>query len=339
MAFIQSEKLLLELVEAGKLSFNEEDLKGEKNQSRRKLLYRLGAYKHTPIGQEYISGFGLKKCKKLIDLGKKVNVINYIGQYLEACDDNYTNVLMERPSVIMQDKIDNGSNCYIKSYLKDIASWKDIKRGKDLFIKGLGSFDITNTFNSLVAELRPYSVRVFSVREIRCRGYFPTEQKWYLESLYDHSIELFKWVYINKFPIARLDELKDLDVLGMFKSSLSLNAVLTRIDNMVKRDLRLTWRDKDKFVYPDNIKKFANMANLTIPKNGIDLKKQAHIFKNCSGSYVNRILEKKTFIVYNDYEMVELSSKGKIKQHFGKLNSSVDSSITNRYETMLRSIV
>ena len=319
---MQAVRLLQELVADGTLSFDESDLKGERNSAKRRLLYSLGAYKGTVIDEHMRTMFGLKPCKKMIALGINISIENYLDFFLFDEAQSFYKVLDVKILSLLRS---NSSHYWrVGQSLKDLKTWKGIKRGKDLFIAGLGGFNINSAFRSI--DIGRYDTGIVSITTLRCKGYFPEEPNtYYLESLYKHSIELFKWVYINKFPISRIDELKDLEILGFYNPKLSLRDVLSRLDDVIDRDLRLSWSDKYDFDYPERVKQFANTHGFTVPKNGIELKKQAKVFQNCSGGYVKRIQDKNCFIVYNADEMIEINRRGDtILQHLGKRNARVD---------------
>lgn len=335
MAYTAAEKLLIELVNKGTLSFNESDLKGERNQSKRKLLYTLGAYKGVQIDRDVMGAFGLKPCKKMVDALVPINVYNYVHMFEQDSYEAFYNITQMDAIAALE----NENYWRIKSGLKNLATWKGIRRGKDVFIHGIGSFNIDEAYAKAVKNNSSvyYMDNVVSLMDIRCAGYFPDcAQRFYLAELYKHSIDLFKWVYVNNYPLGQLDELKDLNVLGLFDYSFKLDTVMSRINDMVDRDLRLSWVDNTKFDYPDKLKLFAEQNGFTIPKNGIDLKKQARVFSNCSGGYVRKILDKKSFIIYNEEEMLEIKGAN-VLQHLGKRNTLVEDSRRNYIQGRLAS--
>ena len=319
----KSEELLLDLVKQNKISFNEADLKAEKNQAKRKLLYMLGAYKGKMISKDDLYIFGIRACKKLIDKGIEPDFYHVITVVYSQERQNFMTIMNRDPLDLFK-RIN--SVWMKKAMLRHLNTWKNIDRGKKVFISGMGSFDIEEAYIRQVAD-SPYVTYTIlpPIGDLRCSGYFPNENNDYLvRALYKHSIDLFRWFYVHEFPIALVDEVKDLDVLGLFNFRMSTAVVNARIRDMRERKLGLDWEDKHVFEYPDNIINFANENGFTVPKNGIELKKQAKIFSNCSGGYVTSIRKKKTYIIYNEEEMIEISPKGKIRQHFGKRNSRIN---------------
>lgn len=320
---MQAEKLLIDLVAQNKISFNEADLKAEKNPTKRKLLYMLGAYKGVCIPKDNLYCFGIRACKKLIDKDIEPSFANVIKAIYAQERDNFIRVINKDPLDLMN-KIDTP---WIKKVmLKYLKSWKNIDRGKKVFIPGMGSFDIEKAYKDNIGDYDYVTYTILpDIMSLRCAGYFPDEVNgsYQVRALYKHSIELFRWFYIHDFPIALVDEVKDLDILGLFNLKMNPTTVNARIADLRKRHLGLAWDDKYDFKYPDNIISFANENGFDIPKNGIELKKQAKVFSNCSGGYVKRIRKGKTFIIYNEEEMIEINPKGQILQHYGKRNSKV----------------
>lgn len=338
MAELAGTRILKDLVNSGKISFDETDLKKEKNQSRRKLLYQLGAYKGTQICQYDLEVFGITGCKRMIDAKISINLYNHIHLNMWDSYQAFNKIIGIDALKALDEFVEIHS--YIPTdQLRKLKTWKKIKRGKDVFIRGLGSFDIDKAYKIAVEHSRNiYSDEtdaIFSVTDLRLAGYFPEEENTYgLEKLYKDSIEMFKWVYINKFPVARIDELMDLNILGLFDITLNKKSILKRLDDINIRNLRLTWVDTSDFDYPDYVIELARLLEFTVPKNGIDLKKQARLFKNCSGGYVRKILDKQSFIIYNDNEMIEIGNH-EVYQHFGRMNGYISNRRKNRVQNLL----
>ena len=306
-------RLLMSLVDRGEISFTMADLKG-RTYAEKKLLISLGAYKSTPVDIDFINNYGIRAIKKLIDLDLPLNP-NGIAKIYENAIIN-ANRIDDR----LATNIVNPHNPWRTARrLKNLKSWNKISRGKDLFIPGLGGFDIKAAIDRLIKDTNPQWFQSLSVREVVVEGYFPNDETYYTNKLYSHK-DLFNWVVVHGFDTAHIDELINLKMIGQFNPRLSLASVNKRIADARVRGLELTWRDSQDFDYPE----WFGYLGLTVPKNGIELKKQAKYFSNCSGGYVNQILAGNTYIGYTDDVMVEISPTGAIRQMYGKRNSRVD---------------
>lgn len=322
---IASERLLLRLVDEGKLTFTMADMEG-KRQSERQLLYRLGAYKGVQMPPEFIHIFGIKDCKRLIDTGTNLKTVwpEMVVQDLYAEElSNYEGLVTDK--VVFEDK----HQYYLGRAVRHLRSWKGITRGKDLFIKGLGGFEIEKAFDEWSQASGAGYREVPTRNELLAYGYLD------MEGIHRYSLDktmkklmaipnMFEWVVKRKFSFSRLDEMFDAHILGLFDHNLTLIQMTNRLDDAIHRGLKLTWDDKVDFDYPTWLGYVASGTEMTIPKNGIELKSQAKRFKNCAGGYVNSILDKRSYIIYNKDVMVELSPSGRVIQAHGPMNSTVN---------------
>lgn len=319
-------KILMRLIDEGKLSFNEQDLKG-RTASERKLLYTLGAYKNTPIPSYIQYHFGIRAAKTLINEHAVTEFSDRIVDYLVYLHDlnqdtihNLVKIGFDIPSLVA-----NASKrqWFIGDLHKTLKTYEGIVKGRDLFISGMGSFDIeaAQAYNT-----RYGSPQLLSLSEFRYSGYFDRvldyNDSYHIKIL--NKLDAWKWVKDTGFPLERLDELMDAGVLGLWDKKRKLNSTIATLNNMVERDLKLTYADKESFNYPDNIVKQA--GSFVMPETGIDLKRQAKRFSNCSGSYVNKIHKGECYIAYSDNVMVEFNGAGTIRQIHGPRNEQVSSS-------------
>ena len=320
-----AEKILLQLVQNKVISFNMSDMKN-KTARERILLYRLGAYKNKLIHKDWLCLYNIRDCKKLIDQG--INIDSSIdnekhwASLASVSYSNYRNILEDNISV------KGLSLANYDDIVRSVKSWKNIHKGKDLFIKGLGGFNIALVFKDWVIQRRNHdwiSCVIPTAEEITCMGYLSgfVGKKTSKKLLEDQ--DLFTWFVKHQFPVSRYDEIFEAKQLGLFRPGASVTNTLRMLDDIIERNLTLDSNDNIKFEYPKWLIDVAKDSNMTIPSNGNDLKRQAVIYKNCAGSYVDRILDKNNYIIYNNSLMIEFKDRA-IVQAYGPMNTKVDSS-------------
>lgn len=309
-------KFLIELVDSGKLTVSMEDIKG-KPASTRKLLYSLGAYKGVKMSSEFQHYFGIRRCKKLIDDGTSLEdpLLAFIALHkhriatLTKIGFPMVDIMLEASRRPWQFK---SMSKYVEVY--------NVVKGKDLFLPGLGGFNIPETID---VACKDYAHRLTfpSMDEIRFIGYFGQPEGYGRAEAYAKTLshlDCWKWVKDTKFPITRLDELKDAYILGLWDNRRKLSTTLATLNNIVERSLQLSWKDDKVIEYRPGTK--MEVDDFQLPKNGIDMKKQAKVFSNCSGSYVDRLLAGSTLIAYSKDIMVEFNYNGDITQALGPRN-------------------
>jgi len=314
-----AEKMLVDLVNKGIIKFTEKDLKGVKSACERKLLYSLGAYKGIKISSSNQTLFGIRKLKKVISANKYTNDMRELFKIVYK--DNLNNFINITGKYDFIETIN--SKKYLYGIKNRLTNWIKYNKGKDLFIKGLGGFNIQEAHTRYIKLNKYTDDGLLTPENLIISGYMKIDNL-YAERILEASKGLFKWAVIHKFDTARLDELLDLYILDQWNKNLSVNDVIKRLANIKVRGLNLTYRDKINFEYPENLKILAQKTAFTLPKNGIELKRQAKEFKNCSASYVDKIIKGSSYIMYTDTEMVEITKTGNIIQHYGKRNKPVD---------------
>jgi len=337
MAKIAAQVILEKLYKENRISFSEEDLVGQ-TQAAKKVLYTLGAYKNVAMSEEYQHLFGVRELKKLIDKGyniESMTLYNIFRLIFETEIENIENIFQKSCEDLfyLMKKDNRWAN---KKLIIAIKSYKKIEKGKDLRLSNFGKVDIVGSYNYYLSMMDNtqyfYGSPFPSVNNIRAISYFPNFITDYFslerisKKFTQKNLPLMLWIKQNKFPLERYDELQDAIVLDFFKIDLNLKETINILNNMVERNLQLTWRDKYPFDYSKN-KNVINKLNslgLTVPKNGIDLKRQGKRFKNCAGSYVAKIEKGNSLIAYTDNMMIELPFYGgKIRQAYGSINSPV----------------
>lgn len=214
-----------------------------------------------------------------------------------------------------------------KKLVKALKLWEYTPTGRYLFIKGYSKYDLATVISNLNYRWMHYNVK--SPVDIIIAGYWGNNNTYYIERHLSDDIEKYlitgqvsqtlHLLLVRPDLAPRLDEIIDYAVMG---GNLAVANIDNRLDDIVNRNLRLNWIDKEKFDY----KGFPDVPGWTKPKNGIELKSAAKEFANCAGSYVDKVMNGHTVIIYKDQEMAEIEPKtGKIKQHFGPRNTPVDS--------------
>jgi len=309
MAINSYEFLLTQKVASGEVSFTMDDMKG-KTAAQRKALYRLGAYKNTAMSSYLIGLFGIRNLKMAIDKKIPMDVRHLWFVSFGDSLGNYEHIVSDIE--------------FLSGYAsaENLKKWSKYNRGRDLFIKGLGSFSINDAYEKFKAA-SPYE-SIVSPAKLICFGYTGVYNASLINLLDENKLNVFSWFIRSKFPIERADELVDLDVLGMWHDKLNLKQTLKRADDMTDRNLKLTYMDTKSFDYPEVIKDFCDLTEYTYPKNGIDLKRQAKHFSNCSGNYVESIKKNECYIIYSETEMISLEPKHfYTQQHYGKRNELI----------------
>jgi len=308
MAINSYELLLTQKVVSGEISFTMDDMKN-KTAAQRKCLYKLGAYKNTMMSDKNVQIFGVKRLKKAIDLNISMTLRKLWSMSFGDALDNYERIVSPVGD--------------IRGYeAKVLKMWTNLPRGRDLFVKGLGSFNIDEAIETYRMSYKNRTV--LNPNDLIVTGYLGQPDYSLTTWLNKGRKELFSWMVRSKFPVSRIDELSDLDILDMWHNRLTLAQCIRRLDDMMNRNLKLDYMDKPHFDYPKELIAFCEQTDFCCPENGIALKKLARKFSNCSGSYVKSIRQKELFIIYSEDEMISLNGKTlKVEQHYGKRNEDI----------------
>jgi len=339
MAQVAALVILDKLFREGKISFNEDDLVGQTPAVQR-VLYSYGAYKNQIISEECQFLFGIRELKKLIDVGIDINEMSTINLFKIIYEESVQNIefiFQEDIDSIFDFLTDGNSRYGKKKLIKNIKSWKKIKSGRDVRLSGFGKINIIESYNKFKDYSRQNNFDFFkfpSLNNIRAIGYFPKDT--HKARIYEierisklftkKNMPILLWCKRNEFPLSRFDELIEATILGFFNTKMTKRQANKALEEINDRNLKLTRRDEILFDYEKNKSLFSFLIKqrLTLPENGIELKKQAKMFKNCAGGYVEKILDKKTIIAYNDEMMIELNpNSGEIKQAFRPMNQPI----------------
>lgn len=327
-------KMLSKWISDGRIKLDESDLKNRTAATKKKLL-ALGAYKGTPIPLEWVEVYGIRLTKKLVDRGYSFNKDPFKGLYIRELAQSKANYEYITGKSLELSNRANGALWILKRTVLNLKTWSKVFKGKDLFVEGMGGFNIDKAIEK-VTQRSGNNTTIPTVFELRLSGYFGVSRyypSWGLRTLSRYP-GVWRWIKDTKFPLERTDELNDLIILDNFNFE-KLATIVSRLDDIVERDLRLNESDKKEFKYPEKITRLSSLLNLTLPDNGIELKKQAKLFKNCAGSYVRKIKTGKSFILYDKEIMIELSGSIRLIQAYGPMNKAVNEHRLNQINNVL----
>lgn len=186
----------------------------------------------------------------------------------------------------------------------DMEDWYQIKRGKDLFVPGFGTFNIPNAI-VIVHDLRMYPPRsakwrinhshIFPVMSLRMAGYgINNVQFWYYlrkhEYFRNYAVRFLRWFKEHNNEV---DEI--VHSLGMVKDNPTLppGTIVGRLNEQHERVNR-EWPERNSF--KGEFKLMACMPDvdtaegtLKVIKNTDELDRVSTILSNCASGYKNEI--------------------------------------------------
>jgi hypothetical protein len=240
------------------------------------------------------------------------------GIEIAEAEKNYTTIVGEAPSAWQLFK---------PMFYK---SWSKIKRGKDLFIPGMGGFDIAQAAEAF-RELQGYYKK--HVACFQAVGYIGDSSGYYgwrvlnNKKMREWVAKNWNWVKENK---GKVDEIYyGLSKRIEFSQSLDVpvSVVISKGGGINIEKIKFDWLAEVELPEP-----------FKIPKSGAELHSAGLKFKNCAAQYTGRVAKKRAVIVYTDNAMAEID-KTQIKQILGKGNSQVSRSVRNLFNENLPMIL
>jgi hypothetical protein len=191
------------------------------------------------------------------------------------------------------------------------TGWHQVKRGRDVFVKGMGTFDlkarITHYFDNNENQHYGY-YHMLTLPNLRASGYYPGENGYYADRMFRTKkflTYLVRWKSV--LPASRFDELtqsRHFNLREHFR--VSPDRLLPRL-----RELRSKEFDETELVKYDWL---TDLEDLKVCKTNHELRSIGALFNNCAGGYTGMVRRKKCIIVYSDIAMGELGRNGNWRQ-------------------------
>ena len=320
---IIAEQMIGELIRKGLIKEGAADQLSNYNSAKWKQLKSLIELKYEPEWLKYASVTKLRSCDQ-----NMLRLVMAVGDNADIAEFLYPGGLANAKRVLGRVDLAKIRPYNKRDTMDVIGRWQSISRGRDLFIPGYGTFNIAAAIDIWDNDGGRYKVLPDPI-DLLLIGYLNVTNLWRAKALRRPMAKLmagktdkaFEYIMRNPNLVARYDELKAWRVLNPGKDYPS--NIVERLDDLVRRDLRVTAEDHIPFEYEHESEAMKKLKQLgfVLPKNGIDLKQTAQIFKNCAGGYVKRIAKGATIIMYRPDAMIELNGQGNvIKQAYGPMN-------------------
>ena len=335
---IVAEQMIGELIRKGLIKEGAADQLSNYNSTKWKQLKSLIELKYEPEWLKYASVAKLRGCDQ-----DRLRLVMAVGNAADIAEFLYPGGLINAKRVLGHVALDKLKPYNRKETMDVIGRWQSIPRGRDLFINGYGTFDLAAAIDIWDNYFGRYRVLPDPI-DLLIIGYLGVTNLWRVRDLRrpiakimaGKSDKAFEYIMRNPKLVARYDELKAWRVLNPGKDYPS--NIVERLDDLVRRDLRVTAEDHVPFEYEHESESVDKLKQLgfVLPRNGIDLKQMAQIFKNCAGSYVKRIANGSTIIMYRPDAMIELNGNGNIiRQAYGPMNQALPISLDYQLSEIL----
>ena len=335
---IVAEQMIGELIRKGLIKEGAADQLSNYNSTKWKQLKSLIELKYEPEWLNYASVTKLRSHDQ-----NMLRLVMAVGDNADIAEFLYPGGLANAKRVLGRVDLAKIRPYNKRETMDVIGRWQSISRGRDLFIPGYGTFNIAAAIDIWDNDGGRYKVLPDPI-DLLLIGYLNVANLWRAKELRRPMAKLmagktdkvFEYIMRNPNLVARYDELKAWRVLNPGKDYPS--NIVERLDDLVRRDLRVTAEDHIPFEYERESEAMEKLKQLgfVLPKNGIDLKQTAQIFKNCAGGYVKRIANGSTIIMYRPDAMIELNGHGNvIKQAYGPMNQALPISLDYQLREIL----
>lgn len=240
------------------------------------------------------------------------------GAMIAAAERNYTTIVGEAPS---------RWRLFKPTFYK---GWSKINKGKNLFVPGMGGFDIAAAAEIFKDNQGYYRKNVANLQAL---GYFGDGNAFYgayllnNKKMKDWTVKHWNWIKDNK---GKIDEIyHGLRTRIEFRQILDvpISVVISKGGGVKEDKIKFDWLADVELPEPFHI-----------PKSGAELHSVGLRFKNCAAQYTSRVAKKSVAIVHTDNAMAEIN-KSQIKQLLGKGNSQVSRQVRNLFNENLPMIL
>lgn len=184
-----------------------------------------------------------------------------------------------------------------RSYVEHLLTWCSIKRGRDLFIPGMGGFNIREAFGYF-----SYSYGIPDVRAIQKCGYANNGRPYYLGLLLARKTSreyIAKWWQgYFKQDQSRLDEI---ETATRYDVELDLSVPPPIIYRRLQEALDSLHRSSDKELdyswLDQSVDEETEYGTLKVLKAADQIRAVGKDMKNCAGSYVRDVANQKCLLV------------------------------------------